>query len=109
MLAQVLMAILHFKIGLATTFSNNDRFNPDINLACLHRNLRNSDHVIAHPRLTCGQKVILWNLRTMKYTIAKVADRGPRHAMVDLTPHVAKAIGSNGYEQVLMVPLGVKQ
>jgi hypothetical protein len=38
-------------------------------------------------------------------TIAAVGDRGPRSAMVDLSPLVDEAIGNRGRGTVLLIPL----
>lgn len=100
------------QVGIGTTFwGEGDAHNPDPHLACLHRDLRPNDHVVAHRTLPCGSRVFLFNPRTARYTIATVADRGPYgrsrgryRAMVDLTPSVARKLRSNGYEPLILVP-----
>ena len=94
---------LVFKTGIATSFGINDKYNPNEYAACLHRNLRETDHVVAHRTLPCGSTLIVFNPRTNKMTRATVGDRGPRSALVDLGYPVAKAIGLNGYEKVVLV------
>lgn len=93
-------------VGLATTFyPAGDRWNPDPHLACYHRDLRNEDLVVAHQTLPCRSRVWLYNPRTHRSLVARVGDRGPLHAMVDLAPRVARLLGANGYERILLVPL----
>lgn len=93
-------------IGTATTFSAVDTWNPDPGLACYHgRTLNDQELVVAHPTLPCRSKVIIYNLRTRRWVQAKVGDRGPRHAAIDLSPATAKAIKSNGMETVYFYSL----
>ena len=96
--------LVTMQVGKATTFwAHGDAQNPDPHLACLHRDLKDSDLVVAHKTLPCGSSVVVYNLRTNLATRAIVGDRGPRHAMVDLSRAVAKAIGSNGKETVVLI------
>ena len=97
-------------IGLGTNFApTGDPWNPSPWAACLHRDLTDRDLVIAHPTLPCGSRVLLVNLRNRRWCIARVGDRGPRHAMVDLAPAVTRWLRADGWEQLLMIPLdGVK-
>lgn len=95
-------------IGTATIFGSShwDRSNPHSRLACLHREINDkSDLVIAHNTLPCGTRVWLFNPRTARSVVAEVADRGPRHAYVDLARPVAQAIAHNGREPILLVAL----
>jgi hypothetical protein len=95
------VAAMHF--GIATNFSpTNDPQNPVPYAACLHRDLRNSDLVVAHPTFPCKARVWLYNPRTHRSVVATVGDRGPRHAMVDLAPATTKALRANGKEPMLM-------
>ena len=90
-------------VGLATNFSpTGDPQNPNPYAACLHRDLRDTDLVIAHPTFPCQAKVWIYNLRTHKSTVARVGDRGPRHAMVDLAPATTRALRANGMEPVII-------
>lgn len=99
----------HAHMGLGTVFhAYGDSGNPDSRLACTGRDLVDSDRIVAHPTLPCGSRVFLYNPRTQKATIAKVQDRGPRHAMVDLSIGTAKALDHNGKELVVMIPIGEK-
>lgn len=102
----LLALILRAKIGIATTFSAVDDANPNPLLYCTNKVLDDEkDLVVAHKSLPCGSKVFLYNLRTKRHTIAKVADRGPRHAAIDLSPRTAKTLRSNGMEKVVIIPL----
>lgn len=104
---KILTLFMHFQVGLATTFMPaNDPWNPVAYAACLHRDLRNTDVVVAHPTLPCKSKVYLYNTRNGLSVVARIGDRGPRHAMIDLAPATARALRSNGYEQVVMMPVG---
>jgi hypothetical protein len=98
-------AVLRIKVGLATNFAPvGDPWNPVAYAACLHRDLRNTDLVVAHPTLPCGSRVFLYNPRTRRSVWARIGDRGPRHAMVDLAPATSKALKANGWETMVMMP-----
>lgn len=103
----LLRALATGQVGVATTFwSIDDPYNPDSGMACYRgKKLVDSARLVAHPTLPCKSRVFLYNLRTRKSTVAIVADRGPKRALVDLSRGAAKAIGSNGMEQVLMFSL----
>jgi hypothetical protein len=107
LLYKLVFLFSHARYGLATTFSpQGDPWNPVAYAACLHRDLRNTDVVVAHPTLPCQSKVFLYNARTHRSVVARIGDRGPRHAMIDLAPATARALKANGYEQMMMVPVG---
>jgi hypothetical protein len=92
------------QVGVATNFSpTGDPWNPVAYAACLHRDLRPTDLIVAHPTLPCNSKVFLYNTRNGRSVIARVGDRGPRHAMVDLAPATTKALRANGWETVVMI------
>lgn len=97
---------LHFQVGYATNFSADDAYNPVAYAACLHRDLRDTDAVIAHPTLPCNSRVFIYSMRTGRSVIAHVGDRGPRHAALDLAPAITHALRANGMERVLFVPMG---
>lgn len=40
--------------------------------------------------------------------MARIGDRGPRHAMVDLAPATTRALRANGWETVWMMPIDLK-
>ena len=102
--AMKLVAVMKF--GIATNFQPyGDPGNPVPYAACLHRDLRNSDVIVAHPTLPCGSKVFLYIARTRRSVVARVGDRGPRHALVDLAPATTKLLRANGWESVLMIPM----
>ncbi len=102
----VLRLVSHAKIGIATTFwSNGDPQNPDSRLACTGKVLVDTDKVLAHPTLPCGSRIYVFNIRTGRHVVAVLADRGPTHVLLDLSIGTARAIGANGYEPVVMIPL----
>lgn len=93
-------------MGRATTFyPQGDPWNPDPHLACTGRDLTDRDVVVAHPTLPCGSRVLIYAPRTGRSVVATVADRGPKRALVDLSPATARALRANGEEQVVMVEL----
>lgn len=95
---------MHAHVGIATNFAPvGDPQNPDPHAACLHRDLTDNDLVIAHPSLPCRARVWIYSLRTHRSVVARVGDRGPRHAMVDLAPAVTRKLRANGEEPVVMV------
>ncbi len=109
MTSLVLSFLIFF--GNSTVFSENDRFNPNPNLACLHRPLKKGESALAHRTLPCGTKVMIYNPRTNLSTYSVVKDRGPYGrrpngkytSELDMTPTVAKAIGHNGMESILFI------
>lgn len=104
-LKALVVALAHGSVGYASNFSpTGDPWNPVAYAACLHRDLRDTDLVVAHPTLPCKSRVWLYNLRNGRRVWARVGDRGPRHAMVDLAPATTKALRANGWEKVIMVP-----
>lgn len=105
----VLLTLSGAHVGLATNFSPvGDQWNPVPYAACLHRDLKNTDLVVAHPTLPCQSRVFLYNLRNGRGVWARIGDRGPRHAMVDLAPATTRALRANGWEKVIMIPEGAK-
>lgn len=95
------------QVGLATNFApTGDPQNPEPHAACLHRDLTTRDVVVAHPHLPCLSRVLIYCPRTGRSVVARVGDRGPRHAAIDLAPATARALRANGWETVLFVPLG---
>lgn len=107
MLSALIKALFGLYVGLATNFSHvNDKWNPIAYAACLHRDLRSTDLVVAHPKLPCRSRVWIHNLRNGRSVVAIVGDRGPRRALVDLAPATARALRANGWELVVMMPLG---
>jgi hypothetical protein len=105
-LTKLIALIATAHVGIATNFQPlDDPGNPVPYAACLHRDLRDSDLVVAHPTLPCQSRVLLYNARTHKTVVARVGDRGPRHAMVDLAPATTRALRANGWETVLMIPM----
>ncbi len=105
--SKLYLLFLASRVGLATNFQpHDDPWNPVAYAACLHRDLRDSDLVVAHPTLPCGSKVFLYIARTGRSVVARVGDRGPRHALVDLAPATTRALRANGMESVLLIPVG---
>jgi rare lipoprotein A (peptidoglycan hydrolase) len=102
----LLALFMQAQVGIATTFSANDVSNPNPLLYCTNRTLNDErDLIVAHPTLPCGSEVYLYNLRTKRHVVAKVADRGPRRALIDLSPKTARKLRANGMEPMLVVPL----
>lgn len=94
------------KFGLATNFSHQgDPWNPNPWAACLRRDLRATDVVIAHRTLPCKSKVLIYAPRTGRWVVAKVGDRGPRTADLDLNTAVTKKLKANGWEWVVFAPI----
>lgn len=105
-LSRLAAFVMSMHAGIATNFQPvDDPWNPDAHAACLHRDLRDTDVVVAHPTLPCGSKVFLYAPRTHRSVVARIGDRGPRHAMVDLAPATTRLLRANGWEPVLMVPV----
>lgn len=112
------------RFGLGTVFyANHDPQNVNNHLACVpikdtryrvgdrrrytHKVLDDArDYVVALPRrYPCGLWVWIFCPRTGRATLAQVADRGPAHALVDMSKPVARALGHNGKENVFLLPL----
>lgn len=92
--------------GKATNFSHvGDKWNPDPHAACLHRDLTDTDMVVAHRSLPCRSRVLIVNLRNGRHVIARIGDRGPARALVDLAPAVTRRLRANGAEIVAMTVL----
>jgi hypothetical protein len=101
--------LLNLQVGMGTIFwAKGDRFNPDPNMACYSRPLRDDLLVVAHKTLPCRSKVLLINPRNKLHTIATVADRGPKRALIDLSRATAKALKHNGLEPIIVIPLDKK-
>lgn len=104
LLRALLISFGTFHVGVATNFSpSGDPWNPVPYAACLHRDLRETDLVVAHPTLPCKSRVYIFNLRNQRGVWARVGDRGPRHALVDLAPATTRALRANGMEKVIMI------
>lgn len=104
-LLRVLVLALGLQTGIATNFSHeNDPGNPVPYAACLRRDLRATDVVVAHPKLPCKSRVWIYVPRTGRSVVARVGDRGPRHAALDLGPATTKLLRANGWEYVIFVP-----
>ena len=104
MIALLLLAAL--QAGTGTVFSRFDVANPDPRLACApSRVIDDRSFVVAHPSLPCRSRVWLYNPRTGRATVGVVMDRGPVHALVDMSPATAHALRHNGMERVIIVPL----
>jgi len=107
-LIRVLLTLSTLTAGRATVFwAAGDPQNPDPRLACSGRPLDDTrDRVVAHRTLPCGSQVLLYNPRNGRSTIAIVADRGPRRAMVDLSKPTARQlrIGLGGHVLMTVLP-----
>lgn len=97
---------------VATTFdvAALDPGNPRDELACAPgKRLDRVTPVVAHRTLPCGTRLFLYAPRTGRSVVAVVLDRGPygrNSGGIDLSHATARALRSNGEEQVLVVPLG---
>lgn len=100
-LTKALIMILHLHVGIATTFSGNDPSNPDPRLYCTNRIIDDKALIVAHPKFPCGSKVLIYSLRTKLTVVARVLDRGPRHASIDMSIGTTRAIRGNGMEPVV--------
>jgi len=104
--------LLLFHAGLATTFSAHDPFNPSPLLGCPQRGRMRAlddehDVIVAHRTLPCDTRLWIYDPRTRRSVIARVADRGPVHAAIDLAPAVRRALRHSGRDIVFFVPLGI--
>lgn len=87
------------------------------NLACTHRPIPQNEAVCAHRWLPCGTQVTVMNLERTGTTSCRVGDRGPYgvdrfgrwRGVIDLTPHVAKAVRLDGRDVVRLLYLLPKQ
>jgi rare lipoprotein A len=95
------------QMGLGTVFGSSkwDPANPNSRLACNHREIDDKALVVAHNTLPCHTPVWIFNPRTGRSTLARVEDRGPRHALLDMSRAVARKLRHNGFERVLVVPI----
>jgi hypothetical protein len=102
---KAVILLTSFRVGVATNFSpDGDPWNPVAYAACLRRDLRSTDLVVAHPTLPCRSRVYIFNIRNGRGVWARIGDRGPRHALVDLAPATTRALRANGMEKVIMIP-----
>jgi rare lipoprotein A (peptidoglycan hydrolase) len=103
-----ILAVLGGQWEVGTIFGSSrwDRSNPNSRLACYHRQIDDAhDLVVAHNTLPCRSPVLVYNPRTGKSVMARVGDRGPRRAGIDLSRQLARRLGHNGLERVLVVSL----
>lgn len=92
--------------GVATTFwANNDPQNPNNLCYCTNKPLRDSELVVAHPNLPCNSRVLIYAPRTHRSVVARVRDRGPRRALLDMSIGTTRALRANGMERVLIMSL----
>lgn len=110
MLTRAILFLLSITIrtGTGTVFrtSDHDPWNPHDRLACLHRRLdERRDACVALPAhvARCGAPVVVVNPRTFRAAWTSVCDRGPRRALVDMTRLLARRVGVNGKERVVLV------
>ena len=98
--------------GYATRFGDPGDKWAGGNLACEHRPIPTDEPVCAHRWLPCGTEIIIENLERKGRTRCRVADRGPYgvdaasnrwRGVLDLTPHVAKAVKLDGRDQIRMI------
>ena len=97
----------HRALGTVFGSSRWDASNPHSRLACYHRQIDDArDALVAHNTLPCRSQLLLYNPRTHRSTLARVGDRGPLHAGIDLSKLVARRLQHNGFEDVVIIPLG---
>lgn len=108
----LLSLLVTAQVGVGTTFwSHGDPQNPDNRNAChfkvkgIPRRLDDRALAFAHKTLPCGSWAIIYNPRTGLAVKAQKWDWGPRHAMIDITKAVQKAVHSNGMEQLVVFPV----
>ncbi len=97
--------------GYATLFGDSGDLLAGGNLACTHRPIPVDEPVCAHRWLPCGTKVIVMNLERPGVTSCRVGDRGPYgvdrfgrwRGVIDLTPHVARAVRLDGRDLVRLL------
>ncbi len=83
------------------------------NLACTDQPIPADQPVCAHRWLPCGTKMIVMNLERSGKTACRVGDRGPYgvdrfgrwRGVIDLTPHVARAVRLDGRDLVRVLYL----
>lgn len=99
--------------GYATLFGDPGDQTAGGNLACTHQPIPVDEPVCAHRWLPCGTQVVVMNLERPGVTSCRVADRGPYgvdrygrwRGVIDLTPHVAKAVRLDGRDVVRLLYL----
>jgi hypothetical protein len=99
--------------GYATRFGDHGDPHAGGNLACDHRRAIPTDEPIcAHRWLPCGTKIVVQNMERTGTTVCRVADRGPYgvdvgsgrwRGVIDLTPHVAKAVKLDGRDEIRLI------
>ena len=97
--------------GYATLFGDPGDPLAGGNLACTHQPIPLDQPVCAHRWLPCGTQVIVMNLERAGMTSCRVGDRGPYgldrfgrwRGVIDLTPHVAKAVRLDGRDLVRLL------
>ena len=109
MFARLIAFLLHLlpsvHVGTATRFSAvGDHWNPRPYASCLRRDMDDErDAVIAHRSLPCLADVLVCLPRTRRCTWARVGDRGPRVAMLDLSPLVSQRLEHDGKEPTILI------
>jgi rare lipoprotein A (peptidoglycan hydrolase) len=86
-------------------------------LACNGKEIPQDEPVCAHRWLPCGTEIAIVNLERPGVAMCRVGDRGPygvdRHGrwrgVIDLTPHVAKAVRLDGRDMVRLLYVMPKQ
>lgn len=103
---------LRFNLGIGTVFgpAEVDKWNPNSSLACRRgERVTEATEGVAHPSLPCGSEVGVCVVRTGRCVRARVVDRGPRRALVDLTMATARRLGwgerggFSGRERVILL------
>jgi len=97
--------------GYATKFGEPGDTMAGGNLACTHKPIPVDQPVCAHRWLPCGTQVVVMNLERPGLAKCRVGDRGPYgvdragrwRGVIDLTPHVAKAVRLDGRDLVRLI------
>lgn len=105
-----LLKILIFS-GIVTVFSSNDKYNPNPNLACTHKKIKDNELLAAHRNLPCGTKLVLINPRNNNRTEVIVLDRGPYgkfedgtyKAVLDISLAAKEKLKHNGKENLIII------
>ena len=107
-----LSILMTFQVGMGTVFwSHGDPQNPDNRNAChlkvkhVPKRLDDNAMAFAHKTLPCGQWALIVNPRTGKSVYAQKVDWGPKRGLIDVTRGVSRAIGHNGMEQLIVIPV----
>jgi rare lipoprotein A (peptidoglycan hydrolase) len=111
----VLAAVLGIGVddGYATIYGEPGDLQAGGDMACNQKPIPQDEPVCAHRWLPCGTEITITNLERPGTARCQVADRGPYgvdrlgrwRGVIDLTPHVAKAVKLDGRDVVRLLYL----